>query len=31
MYYSAKAIEALGDKDEAKKRFNAFIEYANII
>ena len=29
MYYSAKAIEALGDKDEAKKRFNAFIEYAN--
>ena len=29
MYYSAKAIEALGYKDEAKKRFNAFIEYAN--
>ena len=29
MYYAAKAIEALGDKDEAKKRFNAFIEYAN--
>ncbi len=29
MYYAAKAIEALGDSDEAQKRFDMFIEYAD--
>lgn len=29
MYYAAKAIEALGDKAEAQRRFDLFIEYAN--
>ncbi|MCH5212668.1 MAG: DUF5107 domain-containing protein [Oscillospiraceae bacterium] len=28
-YYAAKAIEALGDKEEAQNRFDKFIEYAN--
>lgn len=30
MFYAAKAIEALGNNDEAQKRFDSFIEYANI-
>ena len=30
MYYAAKAIEELGDRDEAQKRFDTFIDYANI-
>ena len=29
MYYAAKAIEALGDRDEAQRRFDLFIEYAD--
>lgn len=29
MYYAAKAIEALGDGDEAQRRFDAFIKYAS--
>ena len=29
MYYSAKALYELGNKDEANKRFKAFIDYAN--
>lgn len=28
MYYAAKALEALGEEAEARKRFAAFIEYA---
>ena len=28
MYYAAKALAALGETDEAKKRFAAFIDYA---
>lgn len=30
MYYAAKAIEELGDRDEAQNRFDTFIDYANI-
>ncbi|MCH5185507.1 MAG: DUF5107 domain-containing protein, partial [Oscillospiraceae bacterium] len=29
MYYAAKALESLGSGDEAQKRFDMFIEYAN--
>lgn len=29
MYYSAMAIQALGNEQEAQKRFDMFIEYAN--
>ena len=28
MYYAAKALEALGETEEARRRFDAFIEYA---
>ncbi len=29
MYYAAKAMQALGEEEEARKRFDAFIEYAD--
>ena len=29
MYFAAKALEALGDESEARRRFSAFVEYAD--